>query len=421
MNKLAETLAETLAAIKQNTIQLLTLSAAQRTTVLQRFAALILEKQDDLLSANTQDLQNAQGKISASLHSRLQLTKSKLEEITSGILHIAKLEDLLGKTQKKTLLDDDLELEKISTPIGVIAIIFEARPDVIPQVLSLLLKTGNAALLKGGKEAQHTNLAFMEIVHQINEEFSFLPPNWATLISGRDEVHELLKFPQYIDLIIPRGSNQLVQFIMENTQIPVLGHADGVCHIYLDEALDTNKALEIVIDSKTQYPSACNALETILFNENLDVQFEKQLLEKLKNNQIKINFPTSSENFHQEFSALELNIVKVKNLDAAIKHINEFGSHHTDCIISKRDDNISRFLQEVDSANVFVNCSTRFADGFRFGLGAEVGISTNKIHARGPVGLEGLLSYKYLLRGSGQIVASYTGKNRRPFIHKDMA
>ena len=302
-----------------------------------------------------------------------------------------------------------------ATPIGVLGIIFEARPDVIAQISSLAIKSGNAVILKGGSEANNTNSAIFEIINETLNSVEGFPKGAVSLVYSHDDIKEMLDMEGRIDLIIPRGSNKLVKFIQENTKIPVLGHASGICHIFVDESADFIMAKKICIDAKIQYPTACNAVETILVHKNF--KFYEELKKELQNVDIKVI--ENPKEYDVEYSDKILTLKKVNNMNEAIEHINSFGSHHTDSIITNDDANAEIFMNNVDSAGVFHNASTRFSDGFRYGFGAEVGISTNKTHARGPVGLDGLCIYKYKLTGKGQIVDDYA-KGIKTFKHKDI-
>ena len=328
-----------------------------------------------------------------------------------------------------TILDTDLILKKISVPIGVIGIIFESRADVAPQILSLILRSANSVVLKGGKESRHTNTVYQAIASQLCSQAPYLPQHWFQLHHDREVVSEMLQASGEIDLIVPRGSNELVQSIIAQSRIPVLGHADGVCHLYIHSSANLAQALALTLDAKLQYPAACNALETILVDRKIAADFIPMLLSAAKERQVELRGDAefrqyaphapevSGDCWHTEYAGAILAVRIVSALEEAIDHINANGSHHTDAIAATVVEVIEKFTTEVDSANVFSNCSTRFADGFRYGFGAEIGISTGRIHARGPVGIEGLMTYKYVLSGAGQQVADYTGKNPRPFLH----
>ena len=380
-----------------------------------------LEKyKDRIFEANKNDLEFARnlvnkGELSEAVFNRLKLDDNKMRDMIQGILDISKLENPVGKVLLKRQLDDGLILTKISCPIGVLGIIFEARPDVISQISALAIKSSNAVILKGGKEAVNTNKAIFNIINSTLENTSGFPKNVISQVFTRDDVNYMLKMDKYINLIIPRGGNNLVQFIKENTKIPVLGHADGICHIFADKTADLEKAKKIIIDAKTQYPSACNSVETLLIHR--DFGYPEELLKALE--QAEITLVPNPESWHREYSDKILAYKFVNSLEEAIEHINEYSSGHTDAIITEDKENAEIFLNCVDSAGVYHNASTRFADGFRYGFGAEVGISTNKTHARGPVGLEGLTIYKYTLQGQGDIVKDYVD-GKKQFKHKDL-
>ena len=378
------------------------------------------EHKQEIFDANKQDLELAktlveEGKISNSTYNRLKLDENKMRDMIQGVRDIANLEDPIGKVLLNRELDEGLVLQKVSCPIGVLGIIFEARPDVISQISALAIKSSNAVILKGGKESVNTNKKIMEIINSALDKIEDFPKNVIQQVFSHDDISQMLKCDEYINLIIPRGGNKLVKYIKENTNIPVLGHASGICHIFVDESSDIDMASKIVIDAKTQYPSACNAVETLLIHENF--QNKDELLASLELSGIKLI--TNPESWGIEYGDKILSVKTVKSIEEAIEHINKYGSGHTDCIITKDTENAEKFMNEVDSAGVYWNASTRFADGFRYGFGAEVGISTNKTHARGPVGLEGLTIYKYKLTGHGQIVDDYA-KGIKHFTHKDL-
>ncbi|MBR5303795.1 MAG: glutamate-5-semialdehyde dehydrogenase [Candidatus Gastranaerophilales bacterium] len=398
-------------------LKTMNLNAEIKNQALIAIAKKIEENKNAIFEANNEDLKSAQimlqeGKINQATFNRLKINENKINDLITGLNDLIKLEDPVNKVLWQEELDDDLILKKIATPIGVIGVIFEARPDCFIQIASLLIKSGNCGILKGGSEANNTNSLFAILVNNALEEINY-PKNAINLIYSRDDIKKMLELDEYINLIIPRGSNALVKFIKENTKIPVLGHASGICHIFIDESAEYKNVKNIVIDAKTQYPSACNAVETILIHKHW------QHLECLKKDLIeaKIEVVENPQNFAHEYSDTILSIKIVDSLDDAIEHINKYGSGHTDSILSDNQENIEKFMNLVDSACVFSNCSTRFSDGFRFGFGAEVGISTNKTHARGPVGLEGLTIYKYKLFGKNQIVAPYA-QGEKKFKHK---
>ncbi|MFH1834796.1 MAG: glutamate-5-semialdehyde dehydrogenase [Methanobacteriota archaeon] len=405
-----------------------------KNQALNKIAQAIEEGEEAILKVNEGDVREGlilleDGKLSKALLDRLKLSDSKISGIVESVKSVSDLNDPVGEVLSKTELDKGLVLTKKSVPIGVLGTVFESRPDVVPQIASLALKSGNSVIMKGGSEALNTNRKLYELIRDASESVSGIPSGWIQFIETRGDVSDLLKLDEYVDLVIPRGSNSFVQYVMDNTRIPVLGHADGICHVYVGGAADLEMAKGICFDSKTQYPAVCNALETMLVDEKIAEQFLPEMCEKFKSAGVELRgcartreivsdvAEASDEDWVTEYNDLILSIKVVEGLDEAIEHINTFGSHHTDAIVTEDQDSAKKFLDFVDSACVFHNCSTRFSDGFRFGLGAEVGISTNKIHARGPVGLEGLVIYKWVLEGKGQIVKDYAeGKSK--FTHK---
>jgi glutamate-5-semialdehyde dehydrogenase len=419
--------------VRDASYQMATLTETQKNEALDVFALLIEEHAETLLSANAKDLAQAEADdVSPTLKQRLKLDAAKLRQLSQGIRDVSRLPDPVGKVLVRTELDDGLVLEKRTVPLGVIGIIFESRPDVLPQILSLILKSGNAVVFKGGKEARHSNAAFMTLVAELNRRCPYLPGDWAAMLDSREAIRGILNYPQYVDLIIPRGSNALVQSVMDATKIPVLGHADGVCHLYVHTSADIAQAIAVAIDAKIQYPAACNALETLLLDEEIAETFLARFTPEAKKAGILLKgceqtlklvpdiTPATEEDWSTEYGDLTLAVKIVPSISIAMAHINHYGSHHTDAIAAKAPETIETFLNSVDSACVFSNASTRFADGFRFGLGAEIGISTAKTHARGPVGLEGLVIYKYRLCGEGHLVKDYVGENAKPLQHKSL-
>lgn len=405
---------------KEASLKIADLSTELKNTALLKIADEIELNKDEIFEANKTDLETAKslvesGELTKSTFNRLKLDENKMRDMIQGIRDIAKLEDPVNKKLLVRELDSDLTLYKVSCPIGVLGIIFEARPDVIAQISSLAIKSANAVILKGGKESINTNKKILSVINSALEKIKEFPKNIIQQVFTRDDVAEMLKCDKYINLIIPRGGNKLVKFIKENTKIPVLGHADGICHIFVDESADIDMAIKVVTDAKTQYPSACNAVETLLIHE----KFPKidNLLAALQLSEIQLI--DKPESWSHEYGDKILSFKTVKNIDEAIEHINTYGSGHTDSIITKNIENAEKFMNKVDSAGVYFNASTRFADGFRYGFGAEVGISTNKTHARGPVGLEGLTIYKYKLIGNGNIVKDYVDGTKH-FSHKDV-
>lgn len=400
---------------KNASLEMAELTTEVKNKALLKIADALEENKSQIFEANKTDLEQAKNSVSPSVFNRLKLDENKMRDMIQGIRDVVKLEDPIGKTLLARQLDEGLNLYKVSCPIGVIGIIFEARPDVIAQISSLAIKSSNAVILKGGKESINTNKTILGIINSVLDNIKEFPKNALSQVFTHDDVAQMLKCDASIDLIIPRGGNKLVKFIKENTKIPVLGHADGICHIFVDESADFETAKKVIIDAKTQYPSACNAVETLLIHKNFNKKDE--LLKELENAEITLVSNPDTWTFEHGDKTLAYKVVT--NIDEAINHINTYGSGHTDCIITKNEQNAQKFMQKVDSAGVYQNVSTRFADGFRYGFGAEVGISTNKTHARGPVGLEGLTIYKYKLIGNGHIVKDYVDGTKH-FNHKDL-
>lgn len=405
---------------KEASLKLANLSSELKNSALEAVAASLEKNKEIIFSANSQDLADAKkmvesGELSQAVFNRLKLDDNKMNAMISGVNDLIKLEDPINKCLLARELDEGLNLYKISCPIGVLGIIFEARPDVITQVSALAIKSANAVILKGGKEAINTNKAIFDAITQALNAVEGFPKNAINQVFSREDVAKMLDMKDYINLIIPRGGNSLVKFIQENTKIPVLGHADGICHIFVDENADLKMATDIIIDAKTQYSSACNAVETLLIHK--DFKYKNELLEAIVNANVKLI--DAPENWAFEYSDRVLAYKSVENVEKAIDHINQYGSGHTDAIVTDNAENAKKFMNGVDSAGVYHNVSTRFADGYRYGFGAEVGISTNKTHARGPVGLEGLTIYKYKLYGNGQIVKDYTD-GKKQFTHKNL-
>lgn len=406
------------------------LSSAERVALLHRMADALVAAAGPILAANAADLADARaaearGEMSAALVARLVLDEKKLEKLADGIRAVAAQEEPLGRVLSETELAPGLVLRKETAPLGVILVIFESRPDAVPQIASLAVRSGNGLLLKGGKEAARTVRAIWEALTRALEPE--VPASLIGLVESREEVSSLLVHADLIDLVIPRGSNALVRSIQENTRIPVLGHADGICHVYVDEAADPDKARAIVIDAKTDYPAACNAMETLLVHRALvDDGRAEALLDALRGAGVALfGGPRAAArlgleeaaSFHHEYGDLAATVEIVDGVDEAIDHIHRHGSAHTDAIVTESAEAARRFLASVDSACVFHNASTRFADGYRFGLGAEVGISTSRIHARGPVGVEGLVTTRFKLEGQGDTVRPFT-EGSRSFTHK---
>ena len=401
-----------------------------KNAALAQIAEALKNRKDEIIAANQKDLRIAEkNKLAKPLLKRLKFDENKIADVCAGIESLIKLDDPVGKTLSATELDEGLNLYKVSCPIGVIGVVFESRPDALVQISTLCLKSGNAVLLKGGSEASNTNKILAKVIAEASVKAG-IPIGWIQLLETRQHVAEMLKLDDYIDLVIPRGSNEFVRYIMNHTNIPVLGHAEGICHVYVDASADINMAGRIAVDSKCQYVAVCNATETLLvankiakeFLPKIKVAFEARNVElrgcKKTRSIIKVK-PATEKDWSMEYLDYILSIKVVDGVDEAIEHINHYGSHHTDAIVTQDKATAERFLDLVDSAGVFWNCSTRFSDGYRYGLGAEVGISTTKIHARGPVGLEGLVIYKWKLLGTGQIVADYA-EGKKKFTHKKL-
>ncbi len=424
------TIQEQAALMKLDSSKMAATSTEQRNNALQAIINALLSNKDAIIRANETDLSIAEENgIEAPILKRLKFNESKLNDVIKGIQDLINLPDPLGKMQMKRELDEDLLLIRESCPIGVIGVIFEARPDAMVQISTLCIKSGNCSILKGGSEALHTNRELFQTIYHAALSAG-LPENCLMQVEARSEITELLECHQSIDLLIPRGSNSFVQYIMNHTKIPVMGHADGICHIYADKDLELEKAIKVIIDSKTQYTAVCNATETLLVHKDIAERLLPPLNKAFKEKSTEVRGtaavqniidcePATEEDFKTEYLDLIISIKIVDNIQEAIEHINKYGSHHTDCILTENEEAAHTFMQYVDSAGVYQNCSTRFADGYRYGFGAEVGISTGKLHARGPVGLEGLCTYKYKLFGNGNIVADYA-EGRKSFHFKDL-
>jgi len=404
-----------------------------RNQVIENFAKIIDQRRSEILAANQID---AQGRDVAEFKAgRMSIDNGKIDTVIAGCRTLIAMTDPLGRIDYASELDSGLSLARVSCPIGVIAVIFEARPDVLPQIAALALKSGNVVLLKGGQEVESTNKVLFDCLQQALKQ-NELPSECAILLASRAEVATLLQADKYVDLIIPRGSNSLVSYIQENTKIPVLGHAEGICHVYVDQSANFSKALRVVMDAKTDYPEACNTVETLLLDKSLPRESMVAILKALAQKQVElrldsqlaavsqtdgIEFKAAEEkDWLTEYGNLSLSAKIVDGVGEAIVHINEFGSGHTDAIICENQETWIRFFNGVKSAGVYHNASTRFADGYRYGFGAEVGISTGKLPPRGPVGLEGLITYKYKLEGDGHIVSDYHGAGAKTFTHRTL-
>ncbi len=416
--------------MKEDSPQMAALSIEVRNQALLAAAEALLNAREEIFKANEEDIEAArEAGIPQAVMKRLKFDQHKLEDVIQGIRELVKLKDPLAKVQMARELDQGLRLYRISCPIGVIGIIFEARPDALVQISALCIKSGNCAVLKGGKETARTNKVLFDLIYQAVIKAG-LPKGCMLQAEQHQEIDQLLDCHDCVDLLIPRGSNAFVQYIMNHTKIPVMGHADGICHIYVDEEYDKEKAIPVLVDAKTQYTAACNATETLLVHRRIAAEFLPMAAQALTGAGVKLRGTEEvsriidceimgEEEFHTEYLDLVLSIKLVDSLEEAVQHINTYGSHHTDCIITENPEHGEKFMQLVDSAGVYQNCSTRFADGFRYGFGAEVGISTGKIHARGPVGLEGLVTYKYRLFGEGHIVEDYAS-GKRSFSFRDL-
>ncbi|MGL4736099.1 MAG: glutamate-5-semialdehyde dehydrogenase [Cellulosilyticaceae bacterium] len=413
---------------RKASIQLAATQGDIKNKALQGIIDALRSRTNEILEANQRDIERSEQEgLDMPLLKRLKFDEAKIEDCIKGIESLIAMENPVGKVQLQTELDDGLMLTRISCPIGVIGVIFESRPDALVQISSLCLKSGNAALLKGGSEAKETNRILYEIIAEATEAMG-IAPGWIVLMESREDVSEILKMDKEIDLLIPRGSNAFVSYIMKNSNIPVMGHADGICHSYVDQAADIDLAVSVVADSKAQYVSVCNALETLLVHQAVAETFLPKLQKELvargvtikgcdKTRQIIDVLDATDEDWQTEYLDYILSIKVVADLAEAIEHINTYGSGHTDAIITEDLEAFNTFMALVDTGNVFHNVSTRFSDGFRYGFGAEVGVSTSKIHARGPVGIEGLLIYKYKLTGHGHIVGDYAS-GKKQFKHR---
>jgi glutamate-5-semialdehyde dehydrogenase len=413
-------------------LDLANVDEADRDAALQSIADAIRAREDEILAANEEDVEAAEemlerGEYTQALVDRLELDAAKLDDIAAMVESVAEQDDPLGETLEARELDDDLELYKVAVPIGVVATVFESRPDALVQIAALALKSGNAVILKGGSEASESNRVLYDVIREATED---LPTGWAQLIEAREDVDRLLEMDDKVDLVMPRGSSAFVSYIQDNTQIPVLGHTEGVCHVYVDDDADLEMAADVAFDAKVQYPAVCNAVETLLVSESVADEFLPGMVQRYEDAGVELRGdeatrdivdidPATEDDWDTEYGDLELAIKVVEDVYDAVDHVNAHGSKHTESILTEDEDAAAVFMRGIDAASVFHNASTRFADGYRYGLGAEVGISTGKIHARGPVGLEGLTTYKYYLEGDGQLVATYSGEDAAPFTHED--
>ena len=408
------------------------LSTEAKNQAIEAVAEALEKAAPKIVTANQLDCRIAETDgIAKPLYNRLKMNEAKLKSAIAGLRNVANLPDPVGVVQIHRELDAGLILKRITCPLGVVGVVFEARPDAVIQISALAIKSGNGVILKGGKEATNS---CQELVTAIRQGLSTtsVNPDAVQLLTTREETLELLKLDEYVDLIIPRGSNSFVKFVQENTQIPVLGHAEGICHVYVDKFADMQKAVAITLDAKTQYPAACNAAETLLVHADVAAKFLPEVFPELEKRQVELRGDAASQqilpsvkvakdvDWATEYSDLVLSVKVVNSLEEAIAHINTYGSGHTDAIVTEDGKAAETFLAQIDAAGVFHNCSTRFSDGFRYGFGAEVGISTQKMPPRGPVGLEGLITYKYQIVGEGHIAATYSGENAKAFTHRDL-
>ncbi len=416
-------------AAREAGLALATVGTGLKNRALRNAASHLDRNRPEILEQNGKDVSAAKtGNLQASLRGRLLVDNRKIDQMIANLHDVARLQDPVGRTIFRRELDRGMILTKVSVPLGVVGVIFESRPDALVQIAGLGLKSGNAVILKGGSEAAHSNRILFRLLREAVERTDPVFKDCLQLVETREDIRELLALDQFIDLMIPRGSSELVRSIQENTRIPVLGHAEGICHLYIDREADPDMALNLSYDAKCQYPAVCNSIETLLVHRDMAATFLPLLAGKLDTVELRGDEPTrelipavaaAESDWVCEYSDLILAVKVVDSLEEAIAHINHYGSHHTDAIVTVNADTAERFLAAVDSASVMWNCSTRFADGFRYGLGAEVGISTGKIHARGPVGLEGFSSTKFVLRGSGQAVADYAAGKKR-FSHRNL-
>jgi len=414
------------------------LSGETRKASLLAIADALEKNGERILAANAKDCAAAEkllstGEMTPALLSRLWIKESGIAEMGARVREVANIPDPVGKRLAATELDEGLILHKESCALGVIAVVFESRPDVVPQIASLALKSGNAVLLKGGAEAANSNESIVAVWRETLCRFPDVPQESIHLLQSRSDVMELLRLQGEVDLLIPRGSKEFVAFMEQNSRIPVLSHGEGICHVLVDRAADLSRAVRVTLDSKVQYPAACNSVETLLVHKDIAAAFLPRVVAELRRANVEVRgcprvlallheaklVPAIEKDWSTEYSDLILSVKIVDTLEQGLEHINRYGSRHTECIVTEDQAVAERFLQEVDAAGVFHNASTRFADGYRYGLGAEVGISNGKLHARGPMGIEGLTTYKYKLRGNGHIVAEYSSGVRH-FKHRPL-
>ncbi len=415
-------------------LELSNVSDGDKSEALESIADEKEAREDELLEPNPRDVEEAEemlerGEYTQALVDRLKLDSAKVSGIADMVRGVAEQDDPVGETLAARELDEGLTLYKVSVPIGVVGSVFESRPDALPQIASLCLKSGNAAILKGGSEAEESNRVLFEAIREATAE-SDIPNGWVQLVESREDVETLLGMDEHVDLLMPRGSTAFVRHVQDNTKIPVLGHTEGVCHVYVDDDADLDKAERVAFDAKVDYPAACNAVETLLVNEDVADDFLARIVERYDEAGVEVRGDertretvsvkeATDDDWTTEYGDLTVAVRVVDSLDAAVDHVNTYGSKHTDSVVTEDDIKARRFMESIDSASVFHNASTRFSDGFRYGLGAEVGISTGKTHARGPVGVEGLTTYKWYIEGDGHVAGDYRGENAREFTHRD--
>jgi glutamate-5-semialdehyde dehydrogenase len=416
-------------AAKKAFYELSKASTDLKDRALDRVAEVLEARVEDILEANAADCKEAKDRIPHAMYKRLELDAGRVDAMVESVKSVVRLKDPIGETLYAMELDRGLEVYKVTVPIGVIGVIFESRPDALVQISTLCLKSGNAVILKGGSEAKNTNRLLFALIKTATEDEG-IPEGWIQLAETREDVGEMLKLDGEISLLIPRGSNELVRSIREKTRIPVLGHAAGVCHVYVDRDADLEKAVKIAYDAKCQYPAVCNAMETLLVDKKVAKRFLPKAWEELRKAGVKAKGDEEAckivgdlskaceSDWGLEYGDLSLNVKVVDGAKEAAERINRYGSGHTDAIVTENEETARMFIDSVDSSSVMWNASTRFADGYRYGLGAEVGISTNKIHARGPVGLDGLVIHKWIVKGNGHAVADY---DRKKFTHRRLA
>ena len=420
---------------KSAALGLSSVSEEDRNGLLRGIARRIEEREDEILDANENDVEEAnelleRGEYTQALVDRLKLDSAKVSSIAGMVRGVAEQDDPVGETLAARELDECMNLYKVSVPIGVVGSVFESRPDALPQIASLCLKSGNAAVLKGGSEAEGSNRVLFEAIREATAESDAVPDGWLQLIESREDVETLLGMDEHVDLLMPRGSTGFVRHVQENTKIPVLGHTEGVCHVYVDSEADLGKAERVAYDAKVDYPAACNAVETVLVHEDVADDFLPRIAERYGEAGVEVRGDgatrehidaeeATEDDWTTEYGDLVVAVRVIGSLDEAIEHINTYGSKHTDSVVTEDGGRARRFMESIDAASVFHNVSTRFSDGFRYGLGAEVGISTGKTHARGPVGVEGLTTYKWYIEGDGHVVGDYRGEGAREFTHRD--